>query len=634
MPAMTAGSGARDTLDGVLDGLTALLSGGGEQRDGQRQMAHAVDDAITNKRHVVVRAGTGTGKSLAYLVPAALADKRVVVATATKALQDQLGTKDLPFLQQHLGVTWALLKGRQNYLCRQRLDELATDRQLALAGVDDGADSAEIDRLVAWALTTETGDRAELSREPSAASWSAVSVGAHECPGASNCPQGANCFSEAARHAASDVQIVVVNTHLYGLHLAGAGGWLPEHDVVVIDEAHQLEDTISATAGIELSGGRIHTMARAVGALLTDDDVRRRLDDTADRLTTLLEPLHGQRLTIDRAGELGQALDSARTAAERALEAVRQLEDKSQAEVRAKVARLRRLAGDLILDIDHTLDLSEKYVAWVGGRPTSPLLLVAPIDVGETLQEKLWDKIPTAILTSATIPDALPDVVGLPAGSYEQLDVGSPFDYETSALLYCPTHLPDPRSAAYEAAMHDELVALIEAAGGRTLALFTSWRAMERAVELVVPRLDVPVLNQRELPKAALLTAFKKDPATCLFATMSFWQGVDVPGDTLSVVTIDRIPFPRPDDPLLEARRDRAGRDAFRRVDLPRAATLLAQGTGRLVRTATDRGVVAVFDPRLATSRHYRWDLIRALPPYRRTKDRNEVTAFLRAIRS
>lgn len=621
-------------LKEVLAGLTALLPGGGERRDGQVEMAAAVDDAITNERHLVVRAGTGTGKSLAYLVPAALHDKRVVVATATKALQDQLATKDLPFLERHLGVSWAVLKGRQNYLCRQRLDELAHDRQLALAGVDDGADSAEIDRLVAWAVTTTTGDRAELPREPSAAAWSAVSVGAHECPGAATCPQGANCFSEAARNAAAGVQIVVVNTHLYGLHLAGAGGWLPEHEVVVIDEAHQLEDTISATAGIELSGGRVHTMARAVGALLTDPATRQRLDDAAERLTAVLAPRHGQRLTIDRGDELGIALDAVRTAADRALEAVRQLEDKTNADVRAKVARLRRLAGDLMSDIEHALELSDAYVAWVGGRATAPLLLVAPIDVGETLATRLWSTMPTVVLTSATIPDAMADIVGLAPDTYDQLDVGSPFDYESSALLYCPAHLPDPRSAAYEAAMHDELVALINAAGGRTLALFTSWRAMEAAVEKVGPRLGFPLLHQRELPKAALLQAFSKDPATCLFATMSFWQGVDVPGDTLSLVTIDRIPFPRPDEPLLEARRDRAGRDAFRRVDLPRAATMLAQGTGRLVRTSTDRGVVAILDPRLATNRAYRWDLVNALPPYRRTKDRAEVTAFLRSLRA
>jgi ATP-dependent DNA helicase DinG len=238
------------------------------------------------------------------------------------------------------------------------------------------------------------------------------------------------------------------------------------------------------------------------------------------------------------------------------------------------------------------------------------------------------------VLTSATIPDAMADIVGLAPDTYDQIDVGSPFDYESSALLYCPAHLPDPRSAAYEAAMHDELVTLINAAGGRTLALFTSWRAMEAAVENVGPRLGFPLLHQRELPKAALLKAFSRDPATCLFATMSFWQGVDVPGDTLSLVTIDRIPFPRPDEPLLEARRDRAGRDAFRRVDLPRAATMLAQGTGRLVRTSTDRGVVAILDPRLATNRAYRWDLVNALPPYRRTKDRAEVTAFLRSLRT
>ena len=226
------------------------------------------------------------------------------------------------------------------------------------------------------------------------------------------------------------------------------------------------------------------------------------------------------------------------------------------------------------------------------------------------------------MLTSATLPLTLPERLGLPDGGFTQLDVGSPFDYEHQALLYCAAHLPDPRSAAFDEAAHDELEALIGAAGGRTLALFTSHRALQAAVEELRPRLAVPVLAQDELPKPALVRRFTEDPETCLFATMGFWQGVDVPGATLSLVTIDRLPFPRPDDPLLQARRERARADAFRLVDLPRAATLLAQGAGRLVRTATDRGVVAVLDPRLATNARYRWEIVNSLPPMRRTKDR------------
>jgi ATP-dependent DNA helicase DinG len=236
------------------------------------------------------------------------------------------------------------------------------------------------------------------------------------------------------------------------------------------------------------------------------------------------------------------------------------------------------------------------------------------------------------VLTSATIPRTLPIRLGLPPDGHEQLDVGSPFDYGANALLYCAAHLPDPRAAGYEAAMHAELEALILAAGGRTLALFTSWRAMDAAVLALRERLPFPVLDQNSLPKPALVKAFSDDPAACLFATMGFWQGVDVRGPTLSLVTIDRLPFPRPDEPLLQARRERAREGAFALVDLPRAATLLAQGAGRLIRSATDRGVVAVFDPRLATAR-YRWEVINALPPMQRTRERAEVETFLEAIR-
>jgi ATP-dependent DNA helicase DinG len=236
-------------------------------------------------------------------------------------------------------------------------------------------------------------------------------------------------------------------------------------------------------------------------------------------------------------------------------------------------------------------------------------------------------------LASATIPPGLAARLGLPDGSWDELDVGSPFAYETQALLYCPVHLPDPRQPTYEAAMHDELVALIEAAGGRTLALFTSWKAMTRAAEAVATRVPWPVLTQAQLPKGLLVERFSTDERSCLFATMGFWQGVDVPGPALSVVAIDRLPFPRPDDPLLQARRDRLGPAAFATIDVPRAATLLAQGAGRLIRNRTDRGVVAVLDSRLGRAR-YRWDLVRALPPMGRTRHRRDVEDFLAPLRA
>jgi ATP-dependent DNA helicase DinG len=272
----------------------------------------------------------------------------------------------------------------------------------------------------------------------------------------------------------------------------------------------------------------------------------------------------------------------------------------------------------------------------------APSLRVAPIDVAPDLQATLWSKT-TAVLTSATIGPSLPTRLGLEGPAvdddielrpFDQLDVGSPFDYEANALLYCAAHLPDPRAAGHEVELHDELEALITAAQGRTLALFTSYRAMDAALEELRRRLPWPVLGQRDLPKPALVERFTNEEETSLFATMGFWQGIDVPGPSLSLVTLDRLPFPRPDEPLLEARRERARADAFRLVDLPRAVTLLAQGAGRLIRTASDRGVVAVLDSRLATNARYRWDIVRALPPMRRTRDRKEVEEFLTSLRA
>ncbi len=300
-------------------------------------------------------------------------------------------------------------------------------------------------------------------------------------------------------------------------------------------------------------------------------------------------------------------------------------------DVNQRKIRAQKAAGSLAVDLDAALAFPETAVAWVGGPLDDPRLEVAPIDVGPVLATRVWERC-TAVLTSATIPANLPSRVGLPIDGFEMVDVGSPFDYESNALLYCATHLPDRRQPDFEAATHEELRALITAAGGRTLALFTSWRAMNAAVAALRPVLPFPILGQADLPKTALLRAFAADDAACLFATVGLFQGVDVPGATLSLVTIDRLPFPRPDDPLLEARRERAGAAAFREVDLPRAATMLAQAAGRLIRTATDRGVVAVLDPRLAKA-GYRWDIVRALPPMRRTRHRAEAEAFLRSLR-
>jgi ATP-dependent DNA helicase DinG len=424
--------------------------------------------------------------------------------------------------------------------------------------------------------------------------------------------------------------VVVVNLHLYGLDIASGGMILPEHDAVVIDEAHQLEEIVSATSGIDLTGGRFTDLARRTRGVIADDQIPAGVDDAGRLLSEALRPYRDQRIK-SLPDDLAGALAVARGRVERALAAARAVPADAPEDSRSRALRVQQTAGALLEDLSAIEQVSAGQVMWVEGNDANPVLRVAPIDVAALLRDSLWEKRP-AVLTSATLPARLPDRLGLPTERLTELDVGSPFDYQANALLYCAAHLPDPRSAAYLQAMTDELGELITAAGGRTLALFTSFRVLDEAATALRDRLDVPILTQRDMPKARLLAQFGTDEATCLFATMGFWQGVDVPGAALSLVAIDRIPFARPDEPLFQARRERAGADAFNLIDLPRATTLLAQGAGRLIRTATDHGVVAVLDPRLAKA-GYRWAVVNALPPMRRTKDPAEARHALEAIR-
>ena len=621
-----------DALARVVAALPAA-----EDRAGQREMVSAVSAAITDRHHLVVQAGTGTGKTLGYLVPAIVAGKRTVVATATKALQDQLAAKDLPFLEEHLGVefTWSVLKGRSNYLCMQRVRELsaADTGQLELEEMA-GSTKLEIMRLAEWAGVTATGDATDLPEAVSDRAWQAVSVGSDECPGAKRCPMGDVCFAEAARQRAEHADVVVVNLHLYGLDVAADGAILPPHDVLVVDEAHQLEDIASDTVGLQIAPARFVTVSAALRKVLAEPEVPAAIAEAASGLREVLQPSVGERLGVPLPDAVVEVLVDGRRRLEAAMSALRALDQAGKssatAEVQQRVLRAAQLTGRLVEAIDVASKIDDGWVPFVGGSPDHPRLEIAPLDVAPILREAVWGR-RTAVLTSATIPPSLPTAVGLPAERLVQLDVGSPFDYPDNALLYCARHLPDPRDASYTAQTHDELVALIEAAGGRTLALFTSWKAMDAAVTAVRARVTVPILSQRDLPKGRLVAEFTRSEPTCLFATAGFFQGFDAPGRTLSLVVIDRIPFPRPDDPLLSARREALGPTAFRQIDLPRAATMLAQATGRLIRSATDRGVVAVLDRRLSTAK-YGWDIVHALPPMRRTRERADAEAFLREI--
>lgn len=605
---------------------------GGARRAPQEEMTVAVAAAIDGRRHLLAQAGTGTGKSWAYLVPAILSGKRTVVATATKALQDQLAGKDLPFLTEHLGhpFEFAVLKGRSNYVCQQRIEEISGEGQLALDGLATRASPGELDDLRRWAATTASGDRAELPAEPSAPAWAAVSVSAQECPGARRCPKGETCFAEAARRRAGAADVVVVNLHLLGLDLATGGAVLPDHELVVVDEAHQLEDIVSDTCGFELSAGRFSNLARSVRAILDDPATVDDVEMSASSLAAVLAHHVDRRLrTLDP--EIADVLALCRGRLDRVQAALRAIPDDKGDDTATRKARATQLTTALVTDLAAAAEVPDTSVLWVEGPAHNPRLRVAPVDVAAVLRDGLWERA-TAVLTSATLPHGLAPSLGLEPDDHDEIDVGSPFDYAANGLLYCAAHLPDPRQPGFDPAVHDELEALIGAAGGRTLALFTSYRAMDLAVEELRGRLATPVLSQRDLPKPALVEAFRNDESASLFATLGFWQGIDVPGPTLSLVTIDRLPFPRPDEPLLQARRERARADAFRLIDLPRTAMMLAQGTGRLIRSPHDRGVVAVFDPRLANAKRYRWDLLHALPPFPRTKERTEAEAFLREL--
>lgn len=631
--------GLSERVTTALAAVAEQLPGGGENRPGQVEMAQAVSDAITTETHLIAAAGTGTGKSLAYLIPAVLGGKRTVVSTATKALQDQLANKDLPFLQEHLDTPFdfAVLKGRSNYVCRQRLSELDDEGQQLGLDVSEGGSSGDVvdaddlEEILLWVKTTGTGDRAELPIEPSGRTWGAVSVGPTECPGAAKCPKGSECFAEVARHRAAEADVVVVNTYLYALDLVTEGVILGEHDVAIIDEAHQIEDIVAGAAGFELTGGRLRNLAITIKSIIADDDLVADLIDIGDQLGLDLEPHMGNRLEEQLDDDLARSLNRARDRANRALDTLRKIPKESKPEVIGRKERAMQAATHLVMDIDIALDMVEGTVAWVEGQ-RFPALKVASVDVSKVLSENLWST-RTAILTSATIPPNLPSRIGLSDFPHAQIDVGSPFDFEAAGMLYCAAHMPDPRSGDYRDALHAEIESLIMAAGGRTLVLFTSWRAMNLAKEHLLDRLPYTLLAQGDSPKQVLMDSFMDDEESVLFATMSFWQGIDVPGRALSCVIIDRLPFPRPDDPLLGARRDLVGSAAFREIDLPRAAMLLAQGAGRLIRSADDRGVVAVLDSRLSTSKSYRWDLIKALPPLRRTKSRDETIEFLKGIR-
>jgi ATP-dependent DNA helicase DinG len=620
--------------DAAIEALRQATSSlvGAEERQGQIEMVYNIAKSINAQRSIVVQAGTGTGKSLGYLVPSIIQGKKTVVATATKALQDQLHHSDLPLLQKTLDkeFTWAVVKGRSNYACVQRIVEYKEEPDDLFSSPSSQTAKKDLEKLIEWSHTTETGDFEELTFATHENTRKVISVGVDECPGRTKCPSGHKCFAEKARDAANDADVIVVNLHLYGLHLASGGNILPEHEVVIFDEAHQLESVLSDTVGTTISGGRISSTASALRQVFAAPEITNRLEEQAMRLTTILSPLTGERLPTPIPTLITEILTSIRLEVMEKIGLLRELKTENES-TQQKIYRAQTQSTRLVESLDVVLGSSTGFVFFVEGGENRALLKVSPLHVGDILQQQVWST-HCAVLTSATIPHSMPERVGLDRDDIEVLSVESPFDYERNSRLYCSPEFPDRNSPRFTEFVHDELEALITAAGGRTLALFTSNKALHAAIAEMRQRLPMTILTPSEIPRQKLIEDFLADESSCIFASQSFFQGIDLPGRTLSLVVLDKLPFPRPDDPLLEARREAVGREiSFQVIDLPLAATSLAQAAGRLIRTANDKGVVAVLDRRLATANYWR-TLIGALPPMTRTRQREEVEQFLRDI--
>ena len=641
---------------------------GGAERSGQIEMAEAVARAFAAGEHLAVQAGTGTGKSLAYLVPAlarASADAGdegpVVVSTATIALQRQLVDRDLPRLTEALAgelprkPTFALLKGRGNYLCLNKIHNGSVDEPLGqdelFEPVAVGALGRDVRRLTAWADETRSGDRDELRPGVSDRAWSQVSVSARECIGVARCPFSTECFSEKARAQAALADVVVTNHALLAIDAIADAAVLPEHDCLIVDEAHELVDRVTGVATAELTATALSVAQRRAGKLI-GPELSERLEAASATLTSAIHDTDAGRIDI-LDDELATYLTALRDAAQSARSAINPSPgDAAAAAARTEAITALAEVADTAARILSSFEPSiadRTDVVWIdhqeirGSRHSA--LRVAPLSVAGLLRARLFGR-STTVLTSATLTiggsfDAMAGNWGLTGldseAQWQSLDVGSPFAHASAGILYVAAHLPPPgRDGTGTPEQLTEIAELITAAGGRTLGLFSSIRAARAAAEAMRERLDTPVLCQGDDATALLVEAFAADPATSLFGTLSLWQGVDVPGPSLSLVLIDRIPFPRPDDPLLTARQRAVaarGGNGFMTVAAAHAALLLAQGTGRLLRHTDDRGVVAVLDSRMATAR-YGGYLRASLPPYWATTDPVRVRAALTRLRA
>ena len=637
------------------NGLISKYHKGYEYRPGQVKMAEAVLRAFEEKKHLIVEAGTGTGKTMAYLVPAIAAaigqKKRVIISTGTKNLQEQLMEKDIPFLQKVMPKKFSAssMKGRSNYGCLYRISK--AEHQPILEGLDEMDYFDEVRR---WARETETGDRAELVNLPEHIPfWTRINAKSETCIG-QKCPDFEPCFITKMRERAEDADIVIVNHHLFfaDLNVRGNqyGKVLPDYGAVIFDEAHLVEDIAADYFGFQISSFQIEELARDADNLpITDPVVTRDLTKVVARIMGLADqfwvrfqqgrgqdgrfPLNPVAFEQKSRGDLESTpLGEAYYALDAALERLETGVD-VYAEKMPEAESLLRRIRQTRFDLDFVVSQAEKnYVYWLERRGRGMFLRASPIDVSSLLQDKLFEKVETVVMTSATLSsngkfDFIKDRLGLDNGKVETLLAPSAFDYQKQAVIYLPKGMPDPRAPEFTQIAAGEIVKILNVTKGHAFVLCTSNYSMNALYELVSMRVNFPCFVQGSMSKAGLLEQFRNTPNAVLFATSSFWQGVDVQGEQLSCVIIDKLPFAVPSDPVVAARTrfiDDNGGKSFFEYSVPNAIITLKQGIGRLIRSKTDRGVIAILDSRLRT-KGYGKDFLNSLPKAKITGELNDV---------